>query len=135
MSKTIFAVTFCFFVFCSFAASAQERARIGWAAMTVSHVPLWVAQEKGFLVKNGLVPELIFFGAGTFRQLPDIISRHGKQLLLVTGGKSPRQSTPRQNLLRDPIHPQGAGRWVPGCFAATLPLAALHDTRFLAYPS
>ena len=29
------------------------------------------------------------FGAGTFRQLPDIISRHGKQLLIVTGGKLP----------------------------------------------
>jgi ABC-type nitrate/sulfonate/bicarbonate transport system substrate-binding protein len=65
MSKIILAVTFCVGVIYSFAASAQERARIGWAAMTVSHVPLWVAQEKGFLAKNGLVPELIFFGNGT----------------------------------------------------------------------
>jgi NitT/TauT family transport system substrate-binding protein len=48
----------------SSAALAQERARLGWAAMTVSHVPLRVAQEKGFLVKNGLAPELIFFGSG-----------------------------------------------------------------------
>jgi NitT/TauT family transport system substrate-binding protein len=64
MSKALFAATFCFCVFYSFAASAQERARIGWAAMTVSHVPLWVAQEKGFLVKNGVAPELIFFGSG-----------------------------------------------------------------------
>jgi NitT/TauT family transport system substrate-binding protein len=47
------------------ALSAQERARIGWAAMTASHVPLWVAQEKGLLVKHGLTPELIFFSAGT----------------------------------------------------------------------
>jgi NitT/TauT family transport system substrate-binding protein len=44
--------------------SAQERARIGWAAMTASHTPLWVAQEKGFLAKQGLVAEAIFFGAG-----------------------------------------------------------------------
>ena len=65
MSKTILAVAFCFSMVCSFAASAQERARIGWAALTVSHVPLWVAQEKGLLVKNGLAPELIFFGNGT----------------------------------------------------------------------
>jgi hypothetical protein len=38
------------------------------------------------------------------------------------------------NLLRELIHPQGVGRWVPGCYAATHPLAALRGTRFLAYP-
>ena len=45
-----------------FLASAQERVRVGWAAMTASHTPLWVAQEKGFLVKQGLSVESIFFG-------------------------------------------------------------------------
>src|SRR3989442_2909378 len=44
--------------------SSQERARVGWAAMTASHTPLWVAQEKGFLAKQGLLVESIFFGAG-----------------------------------------------------------------------
>src|ERR1044072_4044263 len=44
--------------------SAQERMRVGWAAMTASHTPLWVAQEKGFLAKQGLSVEPIFFGAG-----------------------------------------------------------------------
>src|ERR671915_219402 len=44
--------------------SAQERVRVGWAAMTASHTPLWVAQEKGFLARQGLVVEPIFFGAG-----------------------------------------------------------------------
>lgn len=48
----------------SAAAPAQERARIGWAAMTASHTPLWVAQDKGFLAKQGITPELIFFGVG-----------------------------------------------------------------------
>jgi NitT/TauT family transport system substrate-binding protein len=43
---------------------AQDRARVGWAAMTASHTPLWVAQEKGFLAKQGLSIEPIFFGAG-----------------------------------------------------------------------
>jgi len=43
---------------------AQERVRIGWAAMTASHTPLWVAQEKGLLAKQGLLVESIFFGAG-----------------------------------------------------------------------
>ncbi|HET9884514.1 MAG TPA: ABC transporter substrate-binding protein, partial [Candidatus Binatia bacterium] len=45
-------------------ASAQERVRVGWAAMTASHTPLWVAQEKGFSSKQGLAVESIFFGAG-----------------------------------------------------------------------
>ena len=44
--------------------SAQERVRVGWAAMTASHTPLWVAQEKGFLAKQGLSVESIFFSAG-----------------------------------------------------------------------
>ena len=43
---------------------AQDRARVGWAAMTASHTPLWVAQEKGFLSKQGLSIEPIFFSAG-----------------------------------------------------------------------
>ena len=43
---------------------AQDRARVGWAAMTASHTPLWVAQEKGFLAKQGLSIEPIFFSAG-----------------------------------------------------------------------
>jgi NitT/TauT family transport system substrate-binding protein len=49
---------------CPEAPVAQERARVGWAAMTASHTPLWVAQEKGFLAKQGLSVEPIFFGAG-----------------------------------------------------------------------
>ena len=44
--------------------AAQERVRVGWAAMTASHTPLWVAQEKGLFVKQGLVAESIFFGVG-----------------------------------------------------------------------
>ena len=43
---------------------AQDRVRVGWAAMTASHTPLWVAQEKGFAAKQGLFVESIFFGAG-----------------------------------------------------------------------
>jgi hypothetical protein len=43
-------------------------------------------------------------------------------------------------MLRDPMHPQGVGRWVPGCDAATLPLAVLRGvgsgkTRFAHEPS
>jgi ABC-type nitrate/sulfonate/bicarbonate transport system substrate-binding protein len=49
---------------CPDAPVAQERARVGWAAITASHTPLWVAQEKGFVAKQGLLIEPIFFGAG-----------------------------------------------------------------------
>jgi hypothetical protein len=37
-----------------------------------------------------------------------------------------------KNLLRNPIHPRGAGRLVPGSNAATLALATLRGTRFRA---
>ncbi|HVO94769.1 MAG TPA: ABC transporter substrate-binding protein [Terriglobales bacterium] len=43
---------------------AQTRVRVGWAAMTASHTPLWVAQDKGFFAKHGFAAESIFFGAG-----------------------------------------------------------------------
>lgn len=43
---------------------AQEKIRVGWAAMTASHTPLWVAQERGLFGKQGLAIEAIFFGAG-----------------------------------------------------------------------
>ena len=43
---------------------AQERVRVGWAAMTASHTPLWVAHDKRLFAKQGLVVEPIFFGAG-----------------------------------------------------------------------
>ena len=43
---------------------ADDRVRIGWAAMTASHMPLWVAQERGLIARQGLRAEAIFFGAG-----------------------------------------------------------------------
>jgi NitT/TauT family transport system substrate-binding protein len=49
---------------CPDASIAQDRVRLGWAAMTASHTPLWVAQEKGFFAKQGLLIEPIFFSAG-----------------------------------------------------------------------
>jgi NitT/TauT family transport system substrate-binding protein len=43
---------------------AQERVRVGWAAVSAAHTPLWVALEKGLFAKQGLITEAIFFGAG-----------------------------------------------------------------------
>ena len=59
--SVLLAVTQVFFVLIR---HAQDRARVGWAAMTASHTPLWVAQDKGFLAKQGLSVESIFFSAG-----------------------------------------------------------------------
>ena len=44
--------------------NADERIRIGWAAMTASHTPLWVAPENGLLARQGLIAEPIFFAPG-----------------------------------------------------------------------
>jgi len=60
--SVLLAVTLSFI--CFDPVTAQDRARVGWAAMTASHAPLWVAQEKGFLAKQGLSVEPIFFSAG-----------------------------------------------------------------------
>ena len=43
----------------------------------------------------------IVFGAGVFQRLPAIVSEYGKQLLIVTGGQSLRQSARWPQLLRD----------------------------------
>ena len=56
--------TLLLFFFSTSASIAQDRVRVGWAAMTASHTPLWVAQEKGLFSKQGLTVESIFFGAG-----------------------------------------------------------------------
>jgi len=42
----------------------QNKLRVGWAGFSASHVPLWVAEEKGLLKKHGLAPEVIFFSNG-----------------------------------------------------------------------
>jgi ABC-type nitrate/sulfonate/bicarbonate transport system substrate-binding protein len=62
----IFAIAVSLLIFLAQVATsfAQERVRVGWAAMTSSHTPLWVAQDRGFLTKQGLSVESIFFGAG-----------------------------------------------------------------------
>jgi ABC-type nitrate/sulfonate/bicarbonate transport system substrate-binding protein len=65
MSKfLICAVTIICLVIGAKISRAQDRVRVGWAAMTASHTPLWVAQDRGFLAKQGLAVESIFFGAG-----------------------------------------------------------------------
>jgi len=64
MSKLLRVLALLFFLLGARSVWAQDRVRVGWAAMTASHTPLWVAQEKGFLTKQGLLVEPIFFGAG-----------------------------------------------------------------------
>lgn len=44
-----------------FIALGQERARVGWAAMTASHTPLWVAQEKGVFGETRFVGGIDLF--------------------------------------------------------------------------
>jgi NitT/TauT family transport system substrate-binding protein len=44
---------------------AQEKMRIAWAGSTPSNTPIWVADQKGFLKKNGLNAEVIAISAST----------------------------------------------------------------------
>lgn len=46
-------------------AAAQDKVRIAWAGSTPSNTPTWVADQKGFLKKNGLQAELINISAST----------------------------------------------------------------------
>src|SRR5437773_627376 len=64
MSRFLGGVLALLFLVVASTSSAQDRVRVGWAAMTASHTPLWVAQEKGLFNKQGLIIESIFFGAG-----------------------------------------------------------------------
>ena len=43
-------------------AAAQERLRIAWAGSTPSNTPIWVADQKGFLKKNGLTVMVLLGG-------------------------------------------------------------------------
>src|SRR5262245_25661940 len=60
----VIAVTVALIVSLASSVFCQDKVRAGWAAMTASHTPLWVAQDKGFFAKQGLAIESIFFGAG-----------------------------------------------------------------------
>lgn len=42
---------------------SQERIRVAWAGASPANSPIWVVQEKGFLKKQGLTPEIISISA------------------------------------------------------------------------
>ncbi|HTM08352.1 MAG TPA: ABC transporter substrate-binding protein [Verrucomicrobiae bacterium] len=44
-------------------ATAQDRIRIAWAGDSPANSPIWVVQEKGFLKKQALTPEVIRISA------------------------------------------------------------------------
>lgn len=46
-------------------AAAQEKMRMAWAGSTPSNTPIWVADQKDFFKKNGLIAEVIAISAST----------------------------------------------------------------------
>src|SRR5438270_11450079 len=44
---------------------AQERMRVAWAGSTPSNTPIWVADQKGFVRRNGLSAEVSAISAST----------------------------------------------------------------------
>src|SRR5215213_9368030 len=57
----------CLILSVSFASAsvAQDKIRIAWAGSTPSNTPIWVADQKGFLKKNGVSAEVINISAST----------------------------------------------------------------------
>jgi ABC-type nitrate/sulfonate/bicarbonate transport system substrate-binding protein len=48
---------------CVHSTGAQERIRIAWAGDSPANSPIWVVQERGFLKRQGLTPEVIRISA------------------------------------------------------------------------
>jgi len=45
------------------AATAQEKLRLAWAGLSPAHAPIWVADDRKLLQKQGVTPEIIAINA------------------------------------------------------------------------
>ncbi len=60
MSSTFVLLVTLLFAMQAQSAQASQKVRIGYSTMSATTAPLWVAQDEGFLAKNGIDSELIF---------------------------------------------------------------------------
>ncbi|MCL5958281.1 MAG: ABC transporter substrate-binding protein [Chloroflexi bacterium] len=60
-----------------------EKIRLGFSSTDMTPAPLWIAKEKGFLLKNGLDAELMFIEGGT-KAVQTLIS--GEVPIVTAGG-------------------------------------------------
>ena len=60
MSSVFVLLLTCVIASHSDAAQPSRKVRIGYSTMSATTAPLWVAQDEGFLAKNGVESELVF---------------------------------------------------------------------------
>jgi ABC-type nitrate/sulfonate/bicarbonate transport system substrate-binding protein len=46
------------------AVAQKQNLTIAYASIGTSAVPIWIAQDKGFFEKNGIIPNLVYIGGG-----------------------------------------------------------------------
>ena len=63
MIKVIYALAVTLVIGATAPAGAQERIRLAWAGASPSNSPIWAMQERKFLEKQGLRPEIISISA------------------------------------------------------------------------
>jgi ABC-type nitrate/sulfonate/bicarbonate transport system substrate-binding protein len=63
MIKVIYALAVAMLIAATAPAGAQERIRLAWAGASPSNSPIWAMQERKFLEKQGLRPEIISISA------------------------------------------------------------------------
>ena len=51
-------------LFPSSAQAQKQNLTIAYASIGTSAVPIWIAQDKGFFEKNGILPNLVYIGGG-----------------------------------------------------------------------
>jgi ABC-type nitrate/sulfonate/bicarbonate transport system substrate-binding protein len=52
------------FLFPTAAFGQRQNLTIAYASIGTSAVPIWIAQDKGFFKKNGIIPNLVYIGGG-----------------------------------------------------------------------
>lgn len=62
----------------------QDRVRVGLSALSPTNWAVWVAEERGFLKKYGIDPQVIFIGGGSARGVNALVSRE-VQFMIIGG--------------------------------------------------
>jgi ABC-type nitrate/sulfonate/bicarbonate transport system substrate-binding protein len=72
------------FIAAALPASAADKVRLGFSALSLANSPAWIAEEKGIFKKYDIEPELIVVGGGATRAVSAVIA--GDLQFGTTGG-------------------------------------------------
>jgi ABC-type nitrate/sulfonate/bicarbonate transport system substrate-binding protein len=62
--KLVIQLVSIFFLLPASALAQKQNLTIAYASIGTSAVPIWIAQDKGFFEKNGIIPNLVYIGGG-----------------------------------------------------------------------